>query len=66
MPKKNSTHHQYLKRDNMTCLLKDFLKQFALEPGEMLEKLLNSQDQTQDLTIALKLKPKDCRLRHLI
>ena len=55
-PKKNSAHHQSLKRDIMTCLLKDFLKQFALEPGEMLEKLLNSQDQAQDLTTALKLK----------
>ena len=42
----------------MSCLLKDFLKQFALEPGEMLSKLLDSQDQDINSSEALKYKTK--------
>jgi len=40
----------------MSCLLKDFLKQFALEPGEMLQKLLDSQAQDRQASHAVKLQ----------
>lgn len=42
----------------MTCLLKDFLNQFAIEPGIMLEKLLDSKEQERDYALELKLKSK--------